>query len=162
MENQRIRLSKAMLKTGLLTLLKEKPLNQISIYELCAASQINRTTFYKYYGSQTDLLKEIEADFFAQLDEDLKPIIEQNPDALISVLNHLHEQRELFPHRTLRSICLRFQASPGFSEIWWMPAIIRKVKQSTSAGLFFREPSPFSVIGWEVKTRNRCRKSPGC
>ena len=40
MENQRIRLSKAMLKTGLLTLLKEKPLNQISIYELCAASQI--------------------------------------------------------------------------------------------------------------------------
>ena len=58
MENQRIRLSKAMLKAGLLTLLKEKPLNQISIYELCAASQINRTTFYKYYGSQTDLLKE--------------------------------------------------------------------------------------------------------
>ena len=30
MENQRIRLSKAMLKAGLLTLLKEKPLNQIS------------------------------------------------------------------------------------------------------------------------------------
>ena len=71
MENQRIRLSKAMLKEGLLKLLKDKQLNQISIYELCQTSGINRTTFYKYYGSQTDLLNEIEADFFAQIEEDL-------------------------------------------------------------------------------------------
>jgi len=52
MENQRIRLSKAMLKNGLLKLLKEKSLNEITICELCAVSGINRTTFYKYYGSQ--------------------------------------------------------------------------------------------------------------
>lgn len=96
MENQRIRLSKALLKTGLLKLLKEKPLNQISIYELCETSQINRTTFYKYYGSQSDLLAEIESDFLTQLDEDLKRIIAQNPDALFSVLAHLYEQREIF------------------------------------------------------------------
>lgn len=96
MENQRIRISKAMLKTGLLKLLREKTLNQISIYELCEVSQINRTTFYKYYGSQTDLLNEIEADFMAQLDEELKPIIAQSPNALLPVLNHLYEQREKF------------------------------------------------------------------
>ena len=129
MENQRIRLSKAMLKTGLLTLLKEKPLNQISIYELCAASQINRTTFYKYYGSQTDLLKEIEADFFAQLDEDLKPIIEQNPDALISVLNHLHEQRELF--------CTLVKVIPtqDFAEhLFTIPSIARILRNMVDAG----------------------------
>ena len=56
MENQRIRLSKAMLKSALMRLLKEKPIEKISIYELCAAAQINRTTFYKYYGSQYELL----------------------------------------------------------------------------------------------------------
>lgn len=104
MENQRIRLSKAMLKEGLLKLLKEKQLNQISIYELCKTSGINRTTFYKYYGSQNDLLNEIEADFFAQIEEDLKPIISQNPTALVSVLEHLYEQRELF--------CILVQAIP--------------------------------------------------
>ncbi|MCD7724676.1 MAG: TetR/AcrR family transcriptional regulator [Clostridiales bacterium] len=96
MENQRIRISKAMLKSGLLKLLKEKPLNQISIYELCAVSQINRTTFYKYYGSQADLLNEIEADFLQQLDDELKPICTQSPNALLPILRYLYEQRELF------------------------------------------------------------------
>ncbi len=96
MENQRIRLSKAMLKDGLLQLLKEKPLNQISIYELCQKAQINRTTFYKYYGSQMDLLREIETDFFEKLDQDIQDIIEKNPNALQMVLNSLYEQRETF------------------------------------------------------------------
>ncbi len=96
MENQRIRISKAMLKAGLLKLLKEKPLSQITVYELCAVSQINRTTFYKYYGSQTDLLNEIEADFIQQLDGDLRAIIAKSQNAIDSVLKHLYEQRELF------------------------------------------------------------------
>ena len=96
MENQRIRISKAMLKSGLLKLLKEKPLNQISVCELCAAAQINRTTFYKYYGCQTELLYEIEADFMKQLDDDLKCIIAQSLNTLLPVLNHLYEQREIF------------------------------------------------------------------
>ena len=93
-----------MLKEGLLKLLKDKQLNQISIYELCKTSGINRTTFYKYYGSQNDLLNEIETDFFAQIGEDLKHIISQNPNALISILEHLYEQRELF--------CILVQAIP--------------------------------------------------
>ena len=96
MENQRIRITKTMLKTGLLKLLKEKPLSQISVFELCAVSQINRTTFYKYYGNQADILNEIEADFMRQLDEDLKSIVAQSPNALLPVLNHLYEQREIF------------------------------------------------------------------
>ncbi len=96
MENQRVRLSKAMLKSGLLTLLREKTLNHISVYELCAASQINRTTFYKYYGSPSDLLNEIERDFLAQLDEDIKSIAAQSKDALLPVLAHLYEQKTLF------------------------------------------------------------------
>lgn len=96
MENQRIRLSKAMLKAGLLKLLKEKPIGQITVHELCIVSQINRTTFYKYYGSQTELLNEIESDFLNQLDESLKEIITQNSNALLLVLQYLYGQRELF------------------------------------------------------------------
>ncbi len=105
MENQRIRISKAMLKSGLLKLLKEKHLNQITVYELCKESQINRTTFYKYYGNQMDLLNEIEMDFLSQLNEELKSIIEQNANALLPILSHLYEQRELF--------CLLVRSIPG-------------------------------------------------
>ncbi|MCD8394127.1 MAG: TetR/AcrR family transcriptional regulator [Bacteroidales bacterium] len=96
MENQRIRISKAMLKSGLIKLLKEKPLSQITVYELCKVSQINRTTFYKYYGSQGELLNEIEMDFLRQLDEELKRVITQSCNAMPLILQHLYDQRELF------------------------------------------------------------------
>ncbi|MCD7867577.1 MAG: TetR/AcrR family transcriptional regulator [Clostridiales bacterium] len=96
MENQRIRISKTMLKTGLLRLLREKPLSQITVYELCKVSEINRTTFYKYYGSQEELLNEIEADFLRQLDEELRQVITQSSNAMILILQHLYDQRELF------------------------------------------------------------------
>ncbi|MCC8064921.1 MAG: TetR/AcrR family transcriptional regulator [Clostridiales bacterium] len=96
MENQRIRISKTMLKTGLLKLLREKPLSQITVYELCKVSQINRTTFYKYYGSQEDLLNEIETDFLGQLDGELKQVIAQSSNSVPLILQHLYDQRELF------------------------------------------------------------------
>ncbi len=96
MENQRIRLSKTMLKSGLLELLAEKPIGKISVYELCKRAEINRTTFYKYYGSPYDLLSEIEDDFFAKLNEDLTDIVDKSPQGLLNVLNSLYEQRDLF------------------------------------------------------------------
>ena len=89
MENQRIRLSKTLLKNALVHLLQKKPLNKISVLEICETAQINRTTFYKYYGSQTDLLNEIESDFLAQLDESLALIPEQE-GAVASVLANLY------------------------------------------------------------------------
>lgn len=89
MENQRIRLSKTMLKDALLRLLKEKPIEKISIYELCAAAQINRTTFYKYYGSQYDLLAEIEAELFTKLEEKLSVTSGPHTDNLCEALKIL-------------------------------------------------------------------------
>ncbi len=67
MENQRIRLSKTLLKNALLKLLDEKPLENISVSALCQTAGINRTTFYKYYGSPAEVLTEIEQQFFADL-----------------------------------------------------------------------------------------------
>ncbi len=77
MENQRIRLSKTLLKNALVELLRVKRIDKISISELCAAAQINRTTFYKYYGSQYDLLGEMEQDFFHQLQQNF---LDKNPE----------------------------------------------------------------------------------
>ena len=77
MENQRICLSKKLLKNALLELLREKRIDKISISELCSAAQINRTTFYKYYGNQYDLLAEMEQDFFRQLQENF---LDKDPD----------------------------------------------------------------------------------
>lgn len=59
MENQRVRLSKIMLKNALVELLETMPINKITVYELCRSAQINRSTFYKYYGEPQDILNEI-------------------------------------------------------------------------------------------------------
>lgn len=66
-ENQRVMLTKRLLKENMIDLLMEKDIYQISIRELCDAAGINRTTFYRYYGSQFDLLAEMEDDMINRI-----------------------------------------------------------------------------------------------
>lgn len=66
-ENQRVMLTKRLLKDNLIRLLTERDIYQISIRELCDAAEINRSTFYRYYGSQFDLLREMESDMLGRI-----------------------------------------------------------------------------------------------
>lgn len=94
MENQRVRLTKALLKNALIHILQKKPIEKITIYELCDQAQINRTTFYKYYGSQYDLLNDIENDLFSELDRHLAAIDQEELDNLKQVMEYLLEEQE--------------------------------------------------------------------
>lgn len=67
-ENQRIRLTKQLLRESLIRLLAEKNIRSISVRELCDNAEINRTTFYKYYGSQFDLLVDLENSVLEQVE----------------------------------------------------------------------------------------------
>ncbi len=60
--NQRIMLTKKLLKDSLIDMLHDQSIYHISIRELCEKAGINRSTFYKYYGNQFDLLEEMEKD----------------------------------------------------------------------------------------------------
>ena len=55
-ENQRIMLSKRLIKESLTRLLASESIHKISVRMLCEEAGINRSTFYKYYGSQYDTL----------------------------------------------------------------------------------------------------------
>jgi len=68
MENQRVRLSKRLLREALVRLMAQKSIHKISVREICDDAQINRTTFYKYYASQYDLLKDMENEVLARID----------------------------------------------------------------------------------------------
>lgn len=59
-ENQRIKLTKKMLKDSLISMLEKESIHKISIRELCEHAEINRSTFYKYYGNQYELLEDME------------------------------------------------------------------------------------------------------
>lgn len=62
-EDRRVAMTRRMLKEALTELLREKDIYHVSIRELCLRADVNRSTFYKYYGSQFDLLGEMEKDF---------------------------------------------------------------------------------------------------
>ena len=62
-ENQRVAISKHLLKTGLLRLLQKKHITKISVSELCQEAEINRTTFYRHYETPNDVLMEIASDY---------------------------------------------------------------------------------------------------
>jgi AcrR family transcriptional regulator len=58
--NQRVVVTKRMLREGLLRLLETKELDKISITELCRESGVNRSTFYRYYAFPKDILTEMQ------------------------------------------------------------------------------------------------------
>lgn len=70
-ENQRVMLTKRLLKDALVELLREKDIYKVSVRELCERAQINRTTFYNHYDSQFNLLAELEGDVLGWIAETL-------------------------------------------------------------------------------------------
>lgn len=94
MENQRVRITKRMLKEALLALLAEKPLGKITVYELCQRAEVNRTTFYKYYGSPQELLDEICSECFDELESCLMGGSGDGRDCFVEALGAFAQRRE--------------------------------------------------------------------
>lgn len=66
-ENQRVTITKQMLKTGFMNLAKKKSVDRISVLELCKESGINRATFYRHYQEPRDILIEMEKELFTEM-----------------------------------------------------------------------------------------------
>jgi len=63
----RIRFTKTVIRKNFFLLLKEYPINKISVKSICELAEINRATFYRYYSDPYDLMKQIENEFIASL-----------------------------------------------------------------------------------------------
>ncbi len=66
-QDRRVQYTKKALRESLLSLLQEKPLEKIGVTELCERADINRSTFYVYYGSPQELLNTILDEMFDQI-----------------------------------------------------------------------------------------------
>lgn len=71
-ENQRIKLTKKLLKDSLLHLMEEKSIQRISVSELCKNAGINRATFYNHYTAPSDILTEMGNELAEEIHELLK------------------------------------------------------------------------------------------
>lgn len=64
--SQRVMLTKSVIQKALLEMLKTNNINKIAIRKLCKVAGVNHTTFYKYYGSQYEVLDEIIETYIQQ------------------------------------------------------------------------------------------------
>lgn len=68
-EDRRVRYTKMVLKESFINLLEEKDISRITIKEICEDADINRATFYAHYNDQYDLMKKIQNDLFANIED---------------------------------------------------------------------------------------------
>lgn len=85
-ENQRITLTKRLLKDGLLRLLQKKSLDKINVSELCRESGINRATFYNHYETPHDVLIDVAQDIVLDLTE-----LSNHPQSLQALREYLED-----------------------------------------------------------------------
>lgn len=93
----RVRYTKMMIRNSFIQLLQKKPLNKITVKSICELSEINRTTFYKYYSDPYDLMQKFEDEVL----EGLQKLIEESGcrnvgGSLGIILYEMKENPELY------------------------------------------------------------------
>lgn len=88
-DNQRVRLTKRIFRESLINLLQTKPIHQITVSELCKYSELNRSTFYKYYNNVYDMLLEIKTEIMVHANECISSIDVSDTTAIIKPIYQL-------------------------------------------------------------------------
>lgn len=96
--NQRERLTKMLLKQGMIKLLEEKKISRINVKELCSIAGINRSTFYLHYANSFELLEDIEVEIIENTREYLRKIeaADDGVTYILAFLTYIKENEELF------------------------------------------------------------------
>ncbi len=67
-QDQRVKITLMLLQNAFLELLHQKPVQAITVKELCERAGVNRGTFYKHYRDVYDLMEQMEAGLLRDLD----------------------------------------------------------------------------------------------
>lgn len=76
--DQRTRLTCMLIRQAFTGLLQEKPVQSISVKELCARAGINRGTFYSHYTDIYDLLSQMEEEMMRDFKTALMPLLDSD------------------------------------------------------------------------------------
>ena len=96
-EDRRVRYTKKAIKDSFLELFESKPLEKISVTEICNNADINRGTFYSHYSDPYDLKDKLEEEFLTTIRERITECTNNHRDKISTsqTLAILKENREL-------------------------------------------------------------------
>ncbi len=80
--DHRTRVTKQLIRRAFTDLLAQKPIQSITIKELCERAGINRGTFYAHYTDLHDLLGQMEEELLSGLQQALAPLLTADDEHL--------------------------------------------------------------------------------
>ena len=96
-QDARVRYTKMVIQESFVSALKEKPLNKITVKELCEKAEINRATFYKYYEDVYDLLHQMETTLLDDMETAMQISLKAGlKKTLVHILEKVKENAELY------------------------------------------------------------------
>jgi len=111
MGDRRSRYTKMVVKESLLALMADKPINKITIKEICEKADINRGTFYHYYQDQFDLLKQVQDEFA----NEVKELLEKRQTKVLDTVEMITQLISYFVEQ--RSLCKILFSTSGNYEL---------------------------------------------
>ena len=123
-QNRRVQYTCNALRSAMLLLLQQKPISSITVTDLCAAADINRSTFYLHYQDVYALLREIEEHLLEEVQHACRemPVLEELQHACqhtTEIAQHntlLAMLRVIQKNRTLCCAILDEHGDPQFIE----------------------------------------------
>jgi len=77
-EDKRVKKTKKNLKRTLVALLGDKPFEQITVTELCEASETSRITFYTHYADKYELVNDLFSDMAEEAERNYERVQREN------------------------------------------------------------------------------------
>lgn len=147
--------TKKTIYNSLLLLLKNKPLSQIKVTELCRAAEINRGTFYFHYQEIGDVLEELFGEIMRDLEDSYAEPFKKgftvhkknlDPD-MIKIFHHVKKHEEFY------KIVLSEDASMKYYYMFY--DVVCRLNMQTKYGLagddFLTAYSANAMIGLIIK-----------
>lgn len=80
-KDHRVRVTRTLIRGAFTQMLMQKPIQSISIRELCEMAGINRGTFYAHYQDIYDLRSQLENEIYADIQRTLSPLLSEDAHA---------------------------------------------------------------------------------
>ncbi|MCL2192705.1 MAG: TetR/AcrR family transcriptional regulator [Treponema sp.] len=104
--DRRTRYTQSVIKKIFIELLREKPIEKITVTEICKTAEINRGTFYTHFNDPYDLLRQIEMEHGDRMVASLERMLPENGESVFDM------DLAALIHKTIRDdATLQFLAS---------------------------------------------------
>ena len=105
----RVRYTKMRIREAFCQCLREKPLNRITVKELCELAEINRATFYTHYNDPFDLFEQLQAECLENIERQIAAQRENGSGVLSGILRGIQNPS------SMAALLASTNGDPGFA-----------------------------------------------